>query len=118
MERGFLKKSGVAKFFDVSVSTVNRWIEKELLPAPIKPFGFRHPRWRIEDLEKAASNLPHPASAMHSDASSMPHSIDEAVKIFDLVYEDTASYRARVKEYKRLRHLYDIGEITERPERP
>ena len=70
-----MSKKSVARFFDTSVSTVTRWVEKGVLPQPIKIGGLE--RWPVYELMKSA------AGAMDKQAgtSQLPTDPDEATEL-------------------------------------
>ncbi len=56
-----LHRKDVCLRYGISEATLDRWVKKQLIPAPVRLGG---PVWRTEDLEAAetAGQLPCPAS--------------------------------------------------------
>lgn len=50
-DREFLSEQSVAEFFDVSKSTVRRWVEQGIIPAPVPIGGLK--RWDVSELRSA-----------------------------------------------------------------
>jgi prophage regulatory protein len=50
-ERSFLDARAVAHRYGISVATVWSWLDRGLLPQPIR-FSFGCSRWRLETLER------------------------------------------------------------------
>jgi predicted DNA-binding transcriptional regulator AlpA len=53
MAKEFCQKAAVAEFFDISKSTVDRWVDRGVLPPPVKMAGVK--LWRVSDLRNAAA---------------------------------------------------------------
>lgn len=50
--RKFLSRQSVAKFFDTSSATIDRWVRQGVIPSPLVIGGVK--RWDIDDLMRAA----------------------------------------------------------------
>lgn len=56
-----ITRSKVAAIFDISAPTVLRWVERGLLPEPIRYGSGRYRGWDYEEIIKWKNNL-HPTS--------------------------------------------------------
>lgn len=79
MEAKYLKKSSVARFFDVSVRTADRWIEAGKLPKPVDLFGSL-PRWDLDDPIKVATQAPEKKIKSKFGLPTPPSDAEEALR--------------------------------------
>ncbi len=49
----FLSRKSVAEYFDIGVTTVDRWVDAGVIPGPIKIGGA--PRWDVDALLRAVT---------------------------------------------------------------
>ena len=77
MQPEFLSKQSVAAFFDTSISTVARWIEKGVLPAPVSIGGME--RWPVASLVEAACGAMDKAAKNRPATADVDRAMEEAI---------------------------------------
>lgn len=91
MSRQFLSKKSVADFFDTSTSTVTRWVETGVLPAPLRIGGLD--RWDVDTLMRCAVG----AMSAQAGVKTAEAQADQALEVW-------RNERARDKAAPRGRH--------------
>ena len=61
MTARYMSRKQVAEYIGKSVSTVDRWTEKGLLPAPARLSGDTDPLWDREAIDRKLDRRPRPA---------------------------------------------------------